>query len=216
MVVVESLDEKNEKPILFSPPMVQAIWDDRKTKTRRVAKISFLPGFNPDWTGYKPILENGKFFLEGSNHKQATTEVKIPYQVGDILWVRETWCNINKDGIAPEYYYLADCLRPWVEDYSPADWKWKPSIHMPRIAARLFLKVKDIRVERLQNITGWDVLAEGVDNGRSNPTMGERWENMQRLAFQDLWDNLYSKRGYGWDLNPWVWVIEFERMNDPK
>lgn len=92
---------------------------------------------------------------------------------------------------------------------------WHPSIHMPREAARIFLRVTDVRVERLQKIDGHGVLAEGVDNGHSNPAMGKRWENMQLMAFPALWDSTIKPAArdlYGWDANPWVWVIEFEQI----
>lgn len=92
---------------------------------------------------------------------------------------------------------------------------WHPSIHMPKEAARIFLKVTDVRVERLQMMNGKDVLKEGVDNGSSNPTMGYRFDVMQRMAFKDLWNSTIKTADldkYGGDANPWVWVIEFERV----
>ena len=90
---------------------------------------------------------------------------------------------------------------------------------MPKEAARIFLKVTDVRVERLQDIDGQGIAREGVDNGKSNPSMGVRWENMQRLAFEELWNSTIKKKDfdiYGWDANPWVWVIEFERIEKGK
>ena len=85
---------------------------------------------------------------------------------------------------------------------------------MPKEAARIFLRVKDVRAERLQTIDGYGILAEGVDNGASNPAMGKRWENMQRDAFEKLWNSTVKPADLtesGWSANPWVWVITFER-----
>ncbi len=222
----------SEKPILFSTEMVKAIYDDRKTKTRRVIKFKFLPGFNPEWSGYRPVFEYGKFFLDGSNHRTATTEVKCPWQVGDILWVRETWQSFFPEEVTSNHQQgprsfsgipAESAKGHYMHFYYRADGEiekagWLPSIHMPRAAARLFLKVTNVRVERLQDITEEDAKDEGVkdpyDYQRSDyyeqPCMGGLGINQS--AFAGLWDSLYTKRGYGWDVNPWVWVMEFERM----
>lgn len=194
-----------EKPILFNTEMVKAILDRRKTMTRRIIKP-------------QPKELIMYCYASSSNRrigkwidKTAEDLFTPPCHGDDILWVRETWCNINKPGIAPEYYYLADCLQPWVEDYDPSEWKWKPSIHMPREAARLFLRVNKVRVERLQDITEEDAISEGTKllshDGKTIYTKD------YRNAFQVLWNSLYSKQGFGWDANPWVWVIEFERVD---
>lgn len=105
----------------------------------------------------------------------------------------------------------------WEKGKSPC--RWHPSIHMPKQAARIWLKVMDVRVERLQEIDGCGILAEGINNGKSNPAMGKRWENMQRIAFSELWDSTIKETNhgqYGWDANPWVWVIVFERCEKPE
>ncbi len=175
------------KPILFNTEMVKAILDGRKSVTRRVVK------FNKRWTPNAPA-------------------VKAPYHPGDILYVRETFFEYKG-----HYYYKADEKDETLDALlSSPSLKWRPSIHMPKEAARLFLRVTRVRVERLQDINGYGVLAEGVDNGSSNPTMRKRWENMQRMAFSDLWDSTIKKADlprYGWDANPWVWVTEFERIS---
>jgi len=172
-----------ERPILFSAPMVRAILDGRKTQTRRVIKP-------------QPPA--------GSSLRQP---VKCPYgRPGDKLWVRETFGYCTKSG--GHYLYKADG-----EGFSTCHvegGKWKPSIFMPRVASRITLNVLDIRVERVQDITGADVLSEGVDNGKSNPTMGVRWENMQRMAFSDLWDSINAGRGFSWESNPWIWAVKFD------
>lgn len=210
-----------EKPILFSTPMVQAILEDKKTKTRRVAKIKFLEGFNPEWSGYKPVLENGKFFLEGSNHRSATTEVKQPYQVGDIIWVRETWKYYVKAVGKGESFRVKQFLAYKADEdngnvQKSSEWfegKWRPSIFMPRAAARLFLRVTNVRVERLQDIQLSDCLKEGIQLSPCEADDDVLYQSITAEdKFAELWDSLNTKRGYGWDVNPWVWVIEFERV----
>lgn len=198
------------KPILFNTDMVRAILDGRKTVTRRVVK----PHYRDNEIGFNIITNanTGKYvcieyFDEWENE---TRYMADPYRPGDILYVRETWCDPS--GTGWPILYKADM------PLKAADYKWYPSIHMPREAARIFLRVTDVRVERLQEIDGRSVLAEGVDNGHSNPTMGKRWENMQLMAFSALWDSTIKPADrdlYGWEANPWVWVIEFERCEKP-
>lgn len=179
------------KPILFNTEMVQAILAGRKTQTRRLVK-----------------------------GRKSDAALCPPYSVGDVLWVKETfWFDSEKPFIFGKrsFCYRADCdgeIKPPVM----LSKHWKPSIFMPREAARIFLRVKNVYVEQLQSIDGRRVFAEGVDNGESNPAMGNRWENMQRMAFAHLWDSTIKRAEicqYGWAANPWVWVIEFERCERP-
>ncbi len=175
------------KPILFSGPMVRAILEGRKTQTRRVMKPQ-----PPDK------------MLATEKSRTLLAAVAAPYKPGDILYVREKWCNINKPGISPEYYYFAETK--YAEDYDSTEWKWRPSIHMPRAAARLFLRVTDVRVERVQEIGELDAIAEGFQ---------EIYPGEEINEFIKLWDTLNAKRGYGWAANPWVWVYTFERTDPP-
>lgn len=145
------------KPILFNTEMVRAILDGRKTVTRRLVK--FLSRKNPNWTGY---VKNGLMLYNGRNEPCIK---KAPYHTGDILYVRETWCGlpVNEAGHFrghPIYYYRAD------GDLRPEGWRgaWHPSIHMPKEAARIWLKAMNVRVERLQDITPKDAENEGVGN----------------------------------------------------
>lgn len=177
-----------EKPILFSTEMVRAILEGRKSQTRRVIKPQ------PDGE----IKANIPYEFYGTKTERIFTDTKAylaPCSVGDILWVRETWAKDDT------YYYKAD------GSCGSRCGKWKPSIHMPKEAARIWLEVTDVRVERLQEITEEDARAEGA-----LPTREERGYNCCRDEFITLWDSINSKRGYGWDTNPWVWVIEFERI----
>lgn len=192
---------KIAKPVLFNTEMVQAILEGRKTVTRRVVK--FLDGKNPNWTGY---IKDGLTLYNGTNEP---CNKKPPFRKGDYLYIRETWGEDKHN-----FLYKADFSENDLEKIGHL-LRWRPSIHMPKEAARIFSKVTDVRVERLQMMNGKDVLKEGVDNGSSNPTMGYRFEVMQRTAFKDLWNSTIKTADldkYGWDANPWVWIIEFERV----
>ena len=185
------------KPILFNTEMVRAILDGRKTVTRRVVKPQ--PESRPT-PMKKDSCWPGCFAIQGT-----AKVIRPPYQPGDTLWVRETWAK----SMAGTFMYQADDKAIMVE-------RWRPSIHMPREAARLFLRVTGVRVERLKDIDGHGILKEGIDNGKSNPAMGTRWENMQSMAFAELWNSTLKSADlplYGWAANPWVWVIEFERIS---
>ena len=209
------------KPIIFSTPMVQAILDGRKTQTRRAIKYDFESVYSA--ASQQGIMDKVCQYGELPSDAiewYAKNIAKPKYQPGDILWVRETFCEVPyehnhvpiKGGYItiPKYAYKADSER----DYTGI---WKPSIHMPREAARIFLRVTNVRVERLQDITEEDAIAEGVGDPYDyqspeyydQPHM--RGLEINKSAFAGLWDSLNEKRGYGWRTNPWVWVIEFER-----
>lgn len=192
-------------PILFNTDMVRAILDGRKTVTRRVIKpqpiYNIHDGFN--WKGYAygnslpPSVEGAAYNFQCA----------APYQPGDILYVRETWC-LRYDG--EKYFYKADKNTPREEkrliDYDHVS--WHPSIHMPKEAARIWLKVTDVRVERLQDITEEQAEKEGCNDYTSTA-----------LGLCYLWDSTLKKSDfdrYSWDTNPWVWVIEFERCEKPE
>lgn len=176
------------KPILFNTEMVRAILDGRKSCTRRVVKP-------------QPTARYG------------AQCIKPPYQSGDILYVRETWKRALNG-----YYYYEDWQRDDIADIT----KWKPSIHMPKEAARIWLRVTDVRVERLQEITVDGCHREGVNIETSAVTDGEtlnRKHDFSLEKFETLWDSTVKKSDidrYGWDANPWVWVIEFERCEKPE
>lgn len=195
------------KPILFNIEMVQAILDGRKTCTRRIVK-----GAIPDdamW-GYTMFTPKGCISCRGV-YADGYGEgfYKLPYQPGDILYVRETWCKGSWMNEKERYYYKADD-----NDFHCV---WHPSIHMPKEAARIWLKVTDVRVERLHDITGKSVLREGI-NSHVHPD-ADYFDGNQREVFAELWNSTIKKTDigrYDWDANPWVWVIEFERCEKPK
>lgn len=202
------------KPILFNTDMVRAVLDKRKTVTRRICKEGNAYVV-PDMSFYdagKRTYAVHNFADREHTEPICTVECTCPICQGDILYVREKWC---KNASFEEYYYSADRKRGVSAPYGL---KWRPSIHMPKNAARIWLKVTDVRIERLQDITAAGILAEGVMNSKSNPAMGKRWENMQRMEFEKLWDSTIRKPDlyqYGWKANPWVWVIEFEQCEKP-
>lgn len=227
-----------EKPILFSAPMVRAILDGTKTQTRRVFKYAGMPtdeqpqhicqagdggwvawfgddksGF--DWAAFTKKAYPGK---EG---------IACPYgQPGDRLWVRETWAGWLA-GDFPNINYRAgggepNGLNPPSEGYDPThacwtDWKWRPSIFMPRWASRILLEIVAVRVERLQAISEADAEAEGIEcvgemlglPGWKDYTCGSMLVSAVN-SYCTLWDSINGPDS--WDTNPWVWVVEFQRL----
>ena len=195
------------KPILFNTEMVRAILEGKKTVTRRAVK--FPRGWNQKFTGSIP---DGAV-LYGSNNIPAA---KSPYKTGDILWVRETW-SIS-DG---SYLYRAwpgEGMEPENQDWAMREMglKWRPSIHMPREAARIFLRVSDVRVERLQDMRLKDCEKEGVQLNFVESADLIMGPIRARERFSGVWDRTINPKDrplYGWAANPWVWVIEFERIS---
>lgn len=217
-------------PILFNTEMVRAILDDRKTATRRlimphnrkkVKERGYCQGEglwidfsidNLDREGHIKDYSISDCWMRTSIYIQKYA----PYRLGDILYVRETWCNANKRDVEPDYYYYADTFI--CEDYDEAEWKWRPSIHMPKEAARIWIRVTDVRVERLCNITEEQAVKEGLYKGW-HQTKTSSWASTAKQAFMWVWDMTIKKSQislYGWIANPWVWVIEFERCEKPK
>ena len=201
--------------------MVRAILAGNKTQTRRVIKPQPEP-FEGETDGgdywHWKSKKGGVIWPHlgiGSSRFERMAEF-APYKLGDVLWVRETWAQYISDG-KKGYLYKAD---PAFDSYEPRDsgWNWRPSIHMPREAARIFLKVTDVRAERLQDITPEDAIAEGFD--RRICSVGYFNDKcmicIYNFCFAATWELLNEKRGYGWYKNPWVWVIAFERTEATK
>lgn len=187
------------KPILFNTEMVLAILEGRKTQTRRIIKLA--PGFTGRQVGESGNPNNPLGFMYPCGIKRP------PCNKGDILWVRETWSEMPYG-----FVYCADDLLPVGWDHED---RWHPSIHMPKQAARIFLCVKDVRVEKLNNILAHagEVAKEGI------PYRDEGDIEASGLRFKELWDSTIKPADrdcYGWDANPWVWVIEFERCEKPE
>jgi hypothetical protein len=228
-----------EHPILFSGEMVRAILDGRKTQTRRVAK--FIPlesGLNLQASSlgagdyFTGAPETGKVLrsMGGSCWQDRTKPLRCPYgQPGDRLWVRETWIPVwhgsyePMDGKPTEYClieYAASAHSGYHTAWDHYEGYWRPSIHMPRWASRVTLEVTGIRVERIQEISEADSLLEGVKALTGDfagcfvvaDVPGAMSGTTAKECFQRRWDLLNAKRGFGWDANPWVWVIEFKRI----
>lgn len=186
--------------------MVRVILDGRKTCTRRICKdanectVPDMEFYNADKRTY--AVHN---FADKEQMEQlSTAERTCPICTGDILYVRETWKEAPKG-----YYYYEDWQKDDIADVT----KWKPSIHMPKEAARIWLKVTNVRVERLQEITEVQAQAEGCNSGLLTGACTARGQ------FEDLWNSTVKKSDidrYGWDANSYVWVIEFERCEKPK
>lgn len=226
------------KPILFNTEMVRAILDGRKTCTRRICKdaneytVPDMDFYNADRRTY--AVHN---FADNEQMEQlSTAERTCPICPGDILYVRETvWQKIGyyldidgetKPSWYNEFKYVASDEKPetgW--NYS---WAKRPSIHMPKEAARIWLKVTDVRVERLQDITPNGAESEGVGNlfyddiGYGEKNYGTEVDPEYGIAkeqFAWLWESTIKKSDidrYGWDANPYVWVISFERCEKPE
>lgn len=183
-----------ERPILFSGAMVRAILEGKKTQTRRVCKFALPPG---------RFADSAVMRMFGG----------CPYgQAGDRLWVRETWASMAENNMChvadDEYVYRATSPE-FGETFE--GWRWRPSIHMPRAVSRITLEITGVRAERVQEISEEDAQAEGCAGvAYSGPDGGDgvlpSWE------YRQLWDSINGKRGFGWDVNPWVWVIEFRRI----
>ena len=218
-------------PILFNTDMVRAILDGRKTVTRRLIKPQQLIGILPD------KCKNGmpEEFLKEKKHmfkpycdmtdaELIKTAYNPPYQPGDILYVRETWHKYKKRVGKGEGCHIAEFYgyRASIANSEDANEPWHPSIHMPKEAARIWLKVTDVRVERLQEITEEQAKAEGAIDNRGFIHSPDNEYNSIHTAkehFKQIWNSTIKKSDldrYGWDANPWVWVIEFERCEKPE
>lgn len=220
------------KPILFNTEMVRAILDGRKSCTRRICKdaneytVPDMDFYNADMRTY--AVHN--FADKKHTEKLSIAERTCPICPGDILYVRETvWQKIGyyldidgetKPSWYNEFKYVASDEKPetgW--NYS---WAKRPSIHMPKEAARIWLKVTDVRVERLQEITEDGAKAEGaIDNRGFIHSPENEYDRIHtaREHFIEIWSSTIKKSDlerYGWDANPWVWVISFERCEKPE
>ena len=221
-------------PILFNTEMVRAILDGRKTCTRRLVKTR-----RKDACGfYVTKKTDGSFagiYEYDENESMFDNPLEPPYQPGDILYVRETWehfecccCEGDEHGNCyrePQQSALnksCGCYMYRATDEIYGDAMWHPSIRMPKEAARIWLKVTDVRVERLQDITEEGAKKEGaIDNRGFIHSPNNEYDNVHtaREHFVKIWNNTIKKSNldrYGWDASPWVWVIEFERCEKPE
>ena len=219
-----------EKPILFNTDMVRAILEGRKTCTRRVIKdvseLEFIGISSTDGD----IFDHAAFGYGNFNdivNAKIVKSIKAPYLPGDILWVRETWTKLYKvdaNGFTQwdkeKIYYAADG-DPDIELVDEDGFlkedrriKWKPSIHMPKSLARIFLEVTSVRAERLKDITEDGAKAEGAISTAIENEDGTDYVGLYAIEnFREIWNSTIKKEErhkYGWKANPWVWVIEFK------
>lgn len=212
-------------PILFSTPMVQALIEGRKTQTRRTKRLESI-NENPD--NFKLLTSfdepenlstafytrnNGNLYVQFMNGSK-NHDIKCPYEMGDVLWVRETFRPIDQEVGSPRFEYKA------TEKINLTD-KWKPSLFMPKQACRTFLKIQSIRVERLQEISEKDAIAEGI-LFKNHLEAGIVYENYLKdntflfysvKSFSSLWRSINGEKS--WQQNPFVWVYEFEKIDKP-
>lgn len=236
------------KPILFNTEMVRAILDGRKTCTRRICKdanectVPDMEFYNADKRTY--AVHN---FADKKHTEQLSiAERTCPICPGDVLYIRETWTEE-----CGKYYYRADYDSDYLDPCEtlsggyPASCRnhpgcdgcmatstrihWHPSIHMPKEAARIWLKVTDVRIERLQSITVEGAIREGAEGEKCHHTnagafgctdcMNTGWIEPPQVEFMQIWNSTIKKSDidrYGWNANPYVWVIEFERCAKPE
>lgn len=213
-------------PILFNTDMVRAILDGRKTVTRRVIKpqpkmpLCYIFAGCDDGKWDYPSKLAHEHWGDKYKHPDTVTEADMrmkwtpPCHIDDILYVRETWGKGYEDGT---YIYKADDKLANLPAFKESsNMIYRPSVHMPKEAARIWLKVMDIRVERLQEINDKEAAKEGFPLEKEIHYVGE---GCSTNDFAELWDATIKKSDlpiYGWDANPWVWVIEFERCEKPE
>lgn len=226
---------KKESPILFSTDMVQAILNGSKTKTRRVVNSRNCTGFGIDKTllDFTCIYDNSPFGVKVPQKEYGNDDLKLNWRgtsklgkKGDLLWVRENF-GFHRDEDGDYVAFMADFAE---DDSFRMDTKWKPSIHMPKAACRIWLEITDVRVERLQDISEADAMAEGVvleSEYQILEEWKEGWRNYilpdesvfrqdtAKESFETLWDSINGKPKEGkpdvsWNANPWVWVYSFK------
>lgn len=188
-----------EKPIIFNTAMVKTIMLGNKTQTRRVIKIKSEIETDRHDKNYLYVQDeygDSRHLLE-----------YCPYKIGQTLWVRETFSYFNNEIIYKAGPHNLNGKIGW------CGLKWKPSIFMPRKIARLFLKITNIRIERVQDISAEDCINEGISLKSKKYIYADL---KARALFHELWDSINKKRSYGWDKNPYVWVYDFEVIYNGK
>jgi len=206
-----------ERPILFKGEMVRAILEGRKTQTRRVVKGNFehqwesLKSYSCQWISIENSGAWGLRHKIKENPQADFQTVKCPYgKVGDRLWVRETFANDEDKAVCDinnNFWYRADGETKFKQaGFTPKTrGKWRPSIHMMRWASRITLEITDIRVERLNDISESDAIAEGIIGVCEDGLWNDPCDK-----YADLWESINGSGS--WDLNPWVWVVEFKKI----
>jgi hypothetical protein len=192
---------KNEHPILFSTSMVQAILEGRKSQTRRVIKPQPPIEFPHPFISLECVLWSKH---TAGDYPMSAYNTPLRYKVGDKLWVRETWANSYE---GTQCQFRADG-----KPIMPPNNQWRPSIFMPRWASRITLEITDIRVQRVQEITEADAVAEGTPINDFFPMNTAKIAGLDTVYFYtELWDSINGKT-HSWASNPFVWCISFKRI----
>ncbi len=205
-----------EYPILFSGQMVKALLDGRKTQTRRVMKGQLKFSDAGVWYQRKPNKANVGIMLPHESFQESIIQDSPYGQIGDRLWVRETWRIEDRGPIGNLLFFAADSGSPCgllTDDrgikYAKRSTKYRPSIHMPRWASRINLEITDVRVQKLNEISEGDAKAEGVGPWPHGEVL-----TPNRNSFIELWESINGRReGCTWNDNPWVWAISFKRLH---
>ncbi|MGV3727774.1 hypothetical protein [Hydrogenophaga sp.] len=216
-----------ERPILFQGAMVRAVLAGTKTQTRRVVKPVgnddgfILQDMGDGWWPYRSADGESCFYIDKAGHNMES-QIPCPYgQPGDRLWVRETWAQnwnqLSDTRMDRSYVYRADGEQRAQDNGT--DLPWRPSIHMPRVASRISLEITGVRVERLQDISETDAIAEGIESDVQPGDPAPLWRNYSTgnttispvYSYETLWESINGPGS--WDTNPWVWVIEFRRCS---
>lgn len=222
--IFKKIDIMRQLPILFSTPMVQAILDNRKTMTRRTRGLEKV-NENPDnWNLTTDSTDKGILFFNKNGHSD---RMKPQYQIGDQIYIRETWMPNPNLEIFPDkpFLYKQNESEQFIEEWPGY---WKPSIHMPKKAARIWLECNGVRCERLEDITDVDAISEGVEskihkmfgNGyksyilKDEPDLVIDFVKTAKDSFIGLWISI-NEESYNLNSNPWVFVYEFKRIEKP-
>lgn len=204
-----------DRPILFSAPMIRALLAGTKTQTRRAIKPQPDDNFYPVDVGLYHPLRIGRDGEERPMSERFGAyddqdDYPCPYgKPGDTLWVRETWGLMGLGGVAARPTPLFKPGLVFAADSTERPLRWRPSIHMPRWASRISLRVTSVRVERVQDISEEDAIAEGVE-GYDPEACWNAGTRSARMVFRDLWVSINGAES--WEANPWVWVVGFERV----
>lgn len=218
----------DSKPILFSGEMIRALLSGAKTQTRRIIKPqpygdvrqSGMSNKTKECVVWEPKKDTAWFDWGGGFDPMIYLDG--PYQPGMRLWVRETWCAVNDEPYGGEQWIDYRATPRYAESH-PAGWdndpdspdalKWKPSIFMPKWASRLTLQVTSIKIERVNEISEEDAIAEGAQPAFELDIAGATGAFTYRAGFKQLWDSINgSKPGCAWHDNPWVWCVSFRRV----
>jgi hypothetical protein len=215
------MSNSHEKPILFSTEMVEAIIKGNKTETRRTRGLEEINKNPNDWANIDIQWGIDKCYISAINRKSGEIlDIKCPYgTIHTKIWIRETWALLDflvhdQEGIV---YKASEIGKDW--EANDEAWTWKPSIHMSKKYARIWLRIESIGIDRLKNITKEEAIAEGiqvlendVQYSYKDYLSNQVYYFDPRNSFESIWDSINGEGA--WDFNPWVWVIKFSKLKN--